>query len=978
MDDPLGTASAASYPLTTTLGLDGFWPQMETWGVTDLLPGLYLAILGILAALALKRWYDPIPARVWGVYALLIAVLFGQSLLGGSTLFPGDTLRSAPPYDVLPPPAVPGNHQQLDLVLFVTPLQALVREHLFSGHWPLWNPSAALGMPLLADPQSQALQTITVPGYLLSLDDALTFTAALSVLIALAFTFLYLRREGVGETAALAGGTIHGLGAFLQLWLGWTPATVACMLPLVLYAVALCRDRAGKRDLGLLAFGTMTIALAGHPETALYALITLGLFTIVVALRQRERRLATLLRCSGAIVLGVSVAAPSLLPAAEYTPGTTRYAEMQLRRDFLEKQDILEGWRSAEERAERWEDIVERLVPIVAPNAFGNDRFGAYWGRRSTYLDAAGFAGTVAGLATLLALFPGRRRFRGTHETFMKVLAAACVIVVVRPPILAHILDTAPIVGHSSSQHHRILMLLNLCMAYLTACTIERWQRGGLKRARVAITALILGGLLAWAYLAHPDPANAATLTLLRHFSLALHLTALAAAALMFALRGAAPARVPARSALIAIVAVELVGLHGSIHPPMPARLSYPELPAIRFMRERVGSQRVMGYGRCFLPSAAAVYGLNDTRVYNPMEPVHYTLLVRRLTPGVNDLLRQFTVPDHALYDLMGVKYVIAPRATSLPEPLELVYEDDSARVYERFHPLPLLFLPESALVHRAGDWSQWLFNNADFRKLALIQSDSGEAGWQASLPDQSTLELEVVESAYLRCRASLCEKRLLATGVYQDGGWRLLVDNVYRDSTWANGPLLAAWLSAGDSLVEWVYRPPGLVSGIMLAALALAIAMTWWGLPSPLPGGGGFTRRRFLFGIVAATLLAGGLLLSMVTDRLAVILWVVVQGAALLWVARRAMLLPCKRYAGLLAIVLGLGLAMLALFAALDGTAFARGLAAVARGSPSAALLQPSAVAAAGGVILALGISLSRAGRGKADMDSASRQVPS
>ena len=60
-----------------------------------------------------------------------------------------------------------------------------------------------------------------------------------------------------------------------------------------------------------------------------------------------------------------------------------------------------------------------------------------------------------------------------------------------------------------------------------------------------------------------------------------------------------------------------------------------------------------------------------------------------------------------------------------------------------------------------------------------------------------------------------------------------LLVDGRPRFTLLANGPFLAAWLPAGTHRLEAIYRAPGLIAGLMLAALALT-GMAAWVVPRP------------------------------------------------------------------------------------------------------------------------------------------------
>ena len=171
------------------------------------------------------------PAPVWGAFALALALLFGPALAGGKLLLPLDNLRGHVPFQGLAPTDPHGNPLQGDLITLVTPSLAEVRRAYGEGRWPLWNARGGAGMPLLADPQAQALQPLALLAFPLPLLRAAAVTAALRVLLALVFTFLLLRRQEIQTGAALAGAFAYGLGGFLLLWVGWPLANAAAWLP---------------------------------------------------------------------------------------------------------------------------------------------------------------------------------------------------------------------------------------------------------------------------------------------------------------------------------------------------------------------------------------------------------------------------------------------------------------------------------------------------------------------------------------------------------------------------------------------------------------------------------------------------------------------------------------------------------------------------------------------------------------------------
>ncbi|HEV7786577.1 MAG TPA: hypothetical protein VGQ28_14620, partial [Thermoanaerobaculia bacterium] len=167
---------------------------MSGWAVSDLLPGLYVILLGVGLAAALRRWFDPVPWRVLAVFGLLLAVLFGTVLFAGGVLLPLGSMVGFYPFRGLPPSDPPTLVLQGDLIHQITPWSQEVRRALWNGHWPLWNAGAGPGMPLLADPQSQVLQPLVVAAYPFPIASAVGITDALRVLVALVFTFLLLRR----------------------------------------------------------------------------------------------------------------------------------------------------------------------------------------------------------------------------------------------------------------------------------------------------------------------------------------------------------------------------------------------------------------------------------------------------------------------------------------------------------------------------------------------------------------------------------------------------------------------------------------------------------------------------------------------------------------------------------------------------------------------------------------------------------------
>lgn len=808
---------------------------MTGWSPADLLPGLYVVLLALGLAAALRRWYDPVPPRILGLFVLVPFLLFPRALVGGDVLLPVSNLRAFVPYRSLPPPDTPNLGLQGDLIHQIAPWQLEVRRALADGRWPLWNANGGAGMPLLGDPQSQLLAPLVTIAYPFALWEAAGVTAALRVLMAMLFLFLLLRRQGLGEAASALGGLAYGLAGFLQLFLGWPVANAASLLPLGLYAVVKVDESGRSRDLVLLFLAVAGLFLGGHPETVLYAVLMVGVLLLARVVRRYRadgKPWPLLVRGGLAMALAGLAAAPVLLPVLEYLPGTQRAAVVNYHMiprpvselwETLREPETLAFWQR---RTERW------LLHIAAARAYGDHRF--YWGNGNVIEDAGGFAGSVALLLALVAVVPWRGRTRFAQERLMAGLLVLAVLLLAQPPGFENLFFRLPIVGMTAiHRHHRILLLVPLAMSYLAACEAERWRRGEGKRWPVAVLAAALGGLIAWGYLAHPHPEIGHLLAERRNGWMATQLAALAAGAVLLLVRPGERRRRAFTWLLAAVAAAELFAIHGGSNLVSPRRMAYPVTPPIRFLQENLGDARMMGLGSSALPANFhLVYGLNDVRIDNPSLPFPYARVLNLVSrQSVSPNLGR---PGHPVYDLLGVRYVLTRPGIPLPPPLRLAFRHPDGWIYERPNPVPRLFLPARAQIFDGGSWEEWLRTNPSFAARALVQSTAERnRNWRSRAPRASSLEIVALEPEHIRARASLKERRLLATSVYQDGNWRLLVDGEPHPTLLANGPFAAAWLPAGERRIDLVYRPRRFVAGMVLCGLALAAAAAWW-VPRP------------------------------------------------------------------------------------------------------------------------------------------------
>jgi len=757
-------------------------------------PAVWVAVVGAVLLVALARWYDRVPAPVVAVYALALALFYGQVLAGGAVLLPLDNLRGHPPFLDLPPSQTAGNRLQSDLLYLVFPERRECRRATAAGEWPLLAPRIGTGLPLLADPQSQAFQPIVAVGEgWLAPTAGPGAVAALRTFLALVFTFLFLRRLGAGRGPALAGSLAFGLGGFLQLWLGWPVANTAALLPAVLYALVLADERGMRRDWALLVLALSALLVAGHPETEVYALAAVVAFGVARVLgRPRDRRRRWLVKAAGALALAGMLAAPALLSFGELLPHSLRWAR------------LAEGrWAAGPGAGNRTGDRparapLTRLVQVAAPNALGNSRTEHYWGLRNTNEDAAGFVGTVTLLGALLA-FPGwmsgSRPLR--HEILGLVLAEAAALVLVVPP---GFLGRVPEPGISG----RVALLVDLGLVIAATGTFERARRGELPPwlRLVALPSLVLAFIAfhTWAYDAFPDPLDPRILDTLRRGWLLGHIGVAVLGALVLS---AGAGRRWAGPALALVIGAELLAAHRGTNPPMPRALAFPRPAVVAALEDAEGgvTQRVrlVGTGRTLLPNLAAVYGLLDARAFSPMVPMPYVQLLEPAIArwrGESPLLDERDHPE--IYDRLGVGWIVLPPGKPCPPGNARAFSDATGTLCRR---------PAAGSTLRAGD-----------REPTTVSSSAGGAHWRG----------QFVRGTDGPLRAALVNVP----------GWRLLADGrpaPVAAATRAH-PLVSASLPSSVHRIDLIYRPGGLVAGLPLAALGVALLMAWTLRPPRAP----------------------------------------------------------------------------------------------------------------------------------------------
>jgi hypothetical protein len=350
-----------------------------------------------------------------------------------------------------------------DLLVFVVPFKHFLRERLWSGELPLWNPYVYLGTPFLASLQSGVLYP---PSAFLLLPFPLGLNLFLIGHYGIALIgFWWLSRvRGLSQTAAAIGALTFALGGYLVSTLSTTNHLQTCAWAPWALALWMRRvDAGGARGRVIDAGVALVLALqilAGAPEGLLLTVFLMGAWTLYRVAAQPSRLSRLTLALSGTVLLAALLTSFQIAPTVEYISQSARRGALPY--------GVASSW-SLEPVS-----LLQLVLPPTAPNAGtlapSHDFIGLETTEpwiRSIYLGIAPLCLIVAGVAsgrerrfwsimivlfTLLALgahtpffrvaydlFPwGFGKFRFPAKFFFVVHLSAAVLAAEGADVLAH------------------------------------------------------------------------------------------------------------------------------------------------------------------------------------------------------------------------------------------------------------------------------------------------------------------------------------------------------------------------------------------------------------------------------------------------------------------------------------------------------------------------------------------------------------
>jgi hypothetical protein len=592
------------------------------------------------------------------VLTAAVVLTIGLPLVGGGVFHASDLLLGHAPWAASAPPGFrPTNPLLGDTVNNELPQHAAFRRRVRSGDFPAWLALPSGGRPLGTVPDAGSFGLLTLPYLVVPLWYAPALAKLLEMAAAGGFTFLFLRRVGLGRAPALVGGLIYLGSGFQVVWTNWPQPRVGAWIPALFWALERGLQRRDLRGFLPLPLVTAMLIFEGFPSVAGYALLAAAGYAAVRVLAGTgliRSRVHSLILPGAAVVLGIGLAALQLLPLAQ------RLGQLDLTYRLQTPDSHLP---------------LTTAMTLAVPNAFGSPVDGNYFGPLN-YVEIQSFVGGGALVLVAVAAVRGRRvaTARGIQGFLWGGSAIAGILLWVGGPALAAFqlvwLFRMNPVG-------RVRSVLGFFLACLAAVGLESLRRRQPERApirRSVVIPLSIGGAAiaaaaAWRVAQVAGDAGQLDYVLARSV-VPVGAAAVVIAVVILGRRARRSGHSLALWVVPGVIALESITFARGFLPRVPRDDFYPWTAAHEFLHDRLGPDRFASAGLAMSPGTSTYYGLRALTA-NTFYPPTWAEAIERVdadsfagSPLFPVLDASPAVATSPVLDRLSVRYfAVAPEA---------------------------------------------------------------------------------------------------------------------------------------------------------------------------------------------------------------------------------------------------------------------------------------------------------------------------
>ena len=776
----------------------------------------YVAALYVIAVWWARRRGVDLPWRVAGLFYVLVLLSHFRPMTQAYVNVPSDFVQILPPWNGYLHKQAVANKEMNDLTMQIIPWAHQAREAWRSFQFPVWNDLSGGGYPLLANGQSSAMSPLRLLALPLPLGYAFTAEAALKLLIALTFMYLFCRRR-YGAIPSIIGAISFAFCTFNNTWLHFPIVTVSVWLPGALLAVDLLLERRSYARFVFAVVVWSVMLYGGHPETVSHVTFLCALYVLWIAAIERPAlfrdSIRSMLTMAAAIAIAAVIAAPFLVTFAETVTKSKRYDDLKARPNVS--------------NAVPYSDYPSMVV-LFQPHFYGHIPYDKAWGP-ATAESITGFAG-ILGIASFFALLIRtiRRRQVRNRELFFVLATVIVVAVMLGSPVVSWLFHL--IFRLAANARLRLLFCFLLALMTAAALDIAQSERVSDLLAGCAVAAAMLLGLLTTTHFTSAPLRDMAVLAILPSV-LVLALTTLLASA---------RARTIGIAALTAGIIAELWTASAGWNPVLPAESMYPVTPLIAKLQHLAGKGtripvRIVGIGPALFPNTNAVYGLEDIRAHDPMANGRYLGLMRLATGLVTfDYFAKWDNTETTMLDYLSVRYLVGRPGLTLEDTARyhLIYQGKDGEIFENRNVLPRFFAVRNIMLEfRNGPFLSKLSKHSDWAHTAVVKvlpvdSDRMRQDLLAPRPrnaPETSVRLLPSTRTDFRMHVHAPRHSLIVSSQPWWRGWRVTRNGHPVEPQPVNGVFLGFTVPPGDWDIRVHYVPMSFYFGLLASMLAIA-----------------------------------------------------------------------------------------------------------------------------------------------------------
>ena len=580
------------------------------------------------------------------------AILFPGVFLRGEIIGPADLSFCYRPWsDHNPLQVRPGYYNLSDQFDEIMPTLAHQMDRLAQGDLPNYTDKIQNGSPMFWVIRHEAkMLPLIALSLLFGFPVGWTMFLVGRLLIGGLFFHLYLRRNGVSAPGAFIASIAFCFSSYVIQNFGITMVSQYCLIPLLLYSIDVLLER--RSVLWALLFPVLVhqLLVTGYPTTAAYILCFLagyGAFRSVT-LRPIPYTQIAVMAFLGVVAIGFT--APSLLASA----------------DFFSQFD----WTY---RQNYWDKSV---VPYMTVSYLTQFFYGPPWTGR--WLREAVYVGVLplvlAAFGALRSFAPSEPRTRISPQQLARFYSVALFLTLCCTYNFFSILEIVKYIPVlNASQPNNLVILIPPLISVLCAFGFDAiarreaklWQYGVVAAALGAAVYALVGRVNGdWTRIAADEFVKDHLRT-----QVAIGVVSLALLAAIVWRRG----RIGVAVAVTMLLAVDLVYPSLGWNRSIARDAFYPETPAVAFLKQRIGDDKIFLLEKEFLANTPEVFGLRTVAgrgFFNSRtKAIYKTLFDNAFYEAPTQALFPATAETRLgiqLFDALGLRYVVAPRGIDL------------------------------------------------------------------------------------------------------------------------------------------------------------------------------------------------------------------------------------------------------------------------------------------------------------------------